>query len=193
MSKTRTTDIIGKKYFKLLVISLSEKRDNNYLYYNCLCDCGKTCVRKGTELRNGRIKSCGCNNYGLTLVSKYIALISWTQMKRGARVRNLDFTITSDYLDCLWERQEQRCSLTNREITLPKTANDAAKYIYTASLDRINSDLGYIEGNVQWVHKDINLMKWKTSQDRFIELCSLVAKKHPMQIIEQPSQTPLDS
>jgi len=46
----------------------------------------------------------------------------------------------------------------------------------TASLDRINNDLGYIEGNVQWVHKDVNRMKWAFTQDRFLELCCLITE-----------------
>jgi hypothetical protein len=44
----------------------------------------------------------------------------------------------------------------------------------TASLDRINSSLGYVEGNCQWVHKVINTMKMALSQDEFIYYCSLV-------------------
>lgn len=47
----------------------------------------------------------------------------------------------------------------------------------TASLDRIDSSRGYVEGNVQWVHKDVNFMKQALSQERFVELCTLVAEK----------------
>ena len=42
----------------------------------------------------------------------------------------------------------------------------------TASLDRIDSKKGYIEGNIQWVHKDINRMKWAFNEDYFIKLCN---------------------
>ncbi len=44
----------------------------------------------------------------------------------------------------------------------------------TASLDRIDSRLGYEPGNIQWVHKDVNQMKWHLSNDRFIEVCRAV-------------------
>ena len=37
------------------------------------------------------------------------------------------------------------------------------------SLDRIDSSKGYEENNVQWVHKDINLMKNKYDNKYFIE------------------------
>jgi hypothetical protein len=44
----------------------------------------------------------------------------------------------------------------------------------TASLDRIDSSLGYVRGNVQWLHKDVNWMKNTLDQDRFIELCKAI-------------------
>ena len=44
----------------------------------------------------------------------------------------------------------------------------------TASLDRIDSSKGYIEGNVQWVHKKINYMKQQFNQTEFIEWCKKV-------------------
>jgi hypothetical protein len=53
--------LIGKKFGKLLVISLSDRIDN-CLVWNCKCDCGTTKVIKGYSLRNGSTKSCGCLN-----------------------------------------------------------------------------------------------------------------------------------
>jgi len=48
---------------------------------------------------------------------------------------------------------------------------------HTASIDRINNSRGYLKGNIQLVHKDINFMKGKMSQDDFIKMCKLVANK----------------
>jgi hypothetical protein len=45
----------------------------------------------------------------------------------------------------------------------------------TASLDRIDSDKGYAEDNVQWVHKKINSMKQTMRDELFIEMCKRVA------------------
>jgi hypothetical protein len=45
-----------------------------------------------------------------------------------------------------------------------------------ASLDRIDSSKGYIDGNVQWVHKEVNEMKMQATQNEFIEYCNLVAE-----------------
>ena len=45
----------------------------------------------------------------------------------------------------------------------------------TASLDRIDSTKGYFIENVQWVHKYVNIMKWHTANQEFIEWCKLIA------------------
>ena len=42
------------------------------------------------------------------------------------------------------------------------------------SLDRIDSNNGYVEGNVQWVHKDVNMMKKDYNQEYFINICKLI-------------------
>lgn len=47
-----------------------------------------------------------------------------------------------------------------------------------ASIDRIDSNLGYVRNNIQWVLKDINKMKNDFDQSHFIELCSKVSKLH---------------
>jgi hypothetical protein len=49
------------------------------------------------------------------------------------------------------------------------------KSAHTASLDRIDSNKDYVEGNIQWVHKHLNLMKNILSQEYFINLCNKVS------------------
>mgnify|MGYP007044016634 CR=1 FL=1 len=61
-------------------------------------------------------------------------------------------------------------------ILIAKTNKERKLGINTASLDRIDSSKGYIEGNVQWVHKDINWMKQDFNEEYFIFLCSEITK-----------------
>lgn len=44
------------------------------------------------------------------------------------------------------------------------------------SIDRIDSNIGYEEGNIQWVDKRINMMKGSLSNEEFVELCTKVAE-----------------
>lgn len=50
--------IAGKRYGRLLVESLAYV--DRQTYWNCVCDCGKTCVQPAGELNYGRVRSCGC-------------------------------------------------------------------------------------------------------------------------------------
>ena len=90
----------------------------------------------------------------------------------------MKFSLTTKYLWKLFEKQHNRCSLSGVSISLPISAYDATHGNVTASLDRIDSNKGYVGGNVQWVHKDVNMMKQHFSQPRFIELCKLVSKNN---------------
>ena len=60
-------------------------------------------------------------------------------------------------------------------IRLPKAWRDRS---HTASLDRIDSSLGYTIGNVQWVHKHVNVMKNIYPQNMFLFICCEVAKNN---------------
>lgn len=68
----------------------------------------------------------------------------------------------------LFVNQKQLCALSHLPLEMKSTA----------SLDRIDNARGYIKGNVQWVHKDINFMKQDLSQEEFIEYCQLISQTH---------------
>lgn len=55
----RLIDETGNKYGKLTVLH-SIKDENNRTKWLCKCDCGNEIAVKGTLLRNGNTKSCGC-------------------------------------------------------------------------------------------------------------------------------------
>lgn len=138
--------------------------------WECLCVCGKkfTCI--GSDLRQGKIKTCGCrigiknkrNWQGYGEIPKSY----WTSVIRNADQRNINFALTIEELNLIWINQKQKCRLSGLEI----------KFDGTASLDRINNDIGYTKTNVQWLHKDINKMKSTFTQDRFLELCGLIER-----------------
>lgn len=89
-----------------------------------------------------------------------------------ARKRGLEFNLTMDYLDDLFRTQERKCPYTGWTLTFATTCRS---YDGTASLDRIDSSKGYVKGNVQWVHKHVNLMKLALSHEDFITICRTIA------------------
>ena len=73
------------------------------------------------------------------------------------------------------EKQKFKCNLSGIDIKLGSNESNGR---WTATIDRIDSSEGYIEGNVQWLHKDINTMKWDFTQEKFIEYCKTISENY---------------
>ncbi len=144
----------------------------------CRCSCGKEVVRTSNGLRNkGHTHSCGCKAGGLASYRwKGIGKLSgyfFGMIRAGAKIRGIPFNLSIEDVWNKYQEQNGLCALTNLPITLPGIGKNRQKK--TASLDRIDNNRGYTLDNIQWVHKDINLMKRILSQARFIQLCMAVA------------------
>ena len=99
--------------------------------------------------------------------------ISWFQKsKTGAEIRGLVFDISLDDVWFLYTAQEGRCALSGIPIGWSEVGS-----IHTASIDRIDSSMGYTKDNVQLLHKDVNFMKQHFSQEYFIEVCKAISDR----------------
>ena len=90
----------------------------------------------------------------------------FNQVRSGAVSRGLDLQLIAEDLDALWKSQGGKCALSGVQLGLGDSA----------SLDRIDSGVGYVKGNVQWVHKTINKMKNDLPEADFVNFCRLVAQ-----------------
>ena len=98
--------------------------------------------------------------------SYFVSKIKASSIRKS---RTLLFDLSFNYLDSLWVAQQGRCAYTYEPLWFGRS-----KISGNASLDRIDSAFGYIEGNVQFVHKDVNIMKWDLPDDRFLEICEKI-------------------
>jgi hypothetical protein len=80
-----------------------------------------------------------------------------------------------EYLWELYEKQCGKCAITGIPIEFEKDKPNAP---HEASLDRIDSSMGYVIGNVQWVHRDVNFMKSDFTMEYFLSLCKLVSDRN---------------
>jgi len=97
--------------------------------------------------------------------------------KAKERKKHGETNLTLEYLFDLWEKQQGKCSITY--ISLVPFKPTQKNKINSASLDRIDSQLGYIQGNVQFVCMGINLAKGIFSDAeirQFIDSIVLVRK-----------------
>lgn len=180
---------IGKKFGKLTAIELEKDKNGYNTRYLCKCDCGNIHSVSKSHLRRGLITHCGCVRHAGAKHQQWKGAgeISgdfwWSHVVRsanGAKLNNRErkpkeLTLTIQEAWDLFLKQDKKCALSDIELKFPKKYKDKS---YTASLDRIDSSKGYILGNVQWVHKDVNIMKNKFENQYFIQICKLVAKNY---------------
>lgn len=98
-------------------------------------------------------------------------------IKKTAKAKNLEFDLDVNFLGELFEKQNSRCAVTNIILKL-NNKKEKAKIYETASLDRINSDFGYIKNNVQWVVLGVNYMKNKHTEEDMNKLLKLIKENY---------------
>ena len=119
------------------------------------------------SLRNNLSKSCGCLGREQSSTGyKDISGSYWRRAIESAVDRGYNFDITIEYAWDKFVEQNGKCALSGLDIIL--VTNQDKSYKQTASLDRIDSTKGYVEGNIQWLHKNINAMKKAFSENDFL-------------------------
>ena len=53
-------DMSNKRYGMLTAVERDGTSKDNQALWKCVCDCGRIKLCKSSDLRNGRVKSCGC-------------------------------------------------------------------------------------------------------------------------------------
>ena len=184
----RGVELTGKIFNNFMVIERSDKTNTRYdQYWHCECvGCGKKYERTTCYLNASDSKSCGCMNRGKMLSSSNskwlgygeLSQTFWSRIKKGSLDRGLEFSVTIEDMWNLFLHQERKCALSGVELIFANTTRSFNRGGTTASLDRIDSNLGYSNENCQWVHKDVNFMKGRMSDEDFIQVCCNVAKTH---------------
>lgn len=153
-------------------------RNDTRAYWKCKCKCGNDKIVMGKHLRTGSIASCGCirSQPSTRYTGKGdISGAYWSGVKYKANVREIEFNLDIEYAWDLFQLQDGKCALSGMPLHLVRYYKKHRDK-QTASLDRIDNTKGYIEGNVQWVHKWLNVMRNELSIQDFINTCKLVAE-----------------
>lgn len=143
-----TTSRNGRKelagqIFGLLSVQSFAFTKKQRAYWNCLCDCGKSCIVVSKSLLNGDTRSCGClcgERHGKVQTREYVI---WCGMKdRCYRENNQKYhryggrgiTVCDRWLNSFQNFIEDMC--------LPPTSKH--------TIDRIDNDSGYYKDNCRW-------------------------------------------
>lgn len=174
MRKIPPSEYLGKKYGRWMILfdAIDPRRHPRVV---AQCDCGEVhSVDKGNVLYG---VSTGCSRCGRKAGSQNpnwkghidIPANLFGILKKSAEVRNIAVDVTMQDLQEAWDIQGGRCAISGMPIFLGGKEKG-----YTASVDRIRQQEGYTKSNIQWVHKDVNLMKNRFSEDYFFAVCEHV-------------------
>ncbi len=180
-------DLIGRRFGRLLVLSRAENkvRTNSRgfeIYWNCICDCGRTKNISSKSLRNGVTKSCNC-------ISKEEVAArtegdrqgpSWRCLFRAyeasAKTKKIEFKIDINLFKDICSQKCFFCGVEpSKKFNVYLTANGKPRKhcqiknnnmvaielrtIFVNGIDRFDNDVGYLPSNLVACCSDCNYLK----------------------------------
>jgi len=97
------------------------------------------------------------------------------------RKQHLGFNIDIFYLVDLYNKQQGKCAISGVEMTY---ISGSGRVLTNISIDRIDSSLGYIQGNVQFVCDVVNRMKSDLPIGQLYQWCSTILENHHAKVQE---------
>lgn len=160
----RIKDITGQRFGKLVAIRESGRGTYNETMWECQCECGKRCIAKGTRMRRGATRSCGCYRRdiakGRNILPPGVAALNqhWGRYQIGARVRQLSFSLSFEQFaamvraDCAYCGQEPQPNRSGHPFN---------------GVDRVENERGYEPDNCVPCCTLCNRAKGAMTHDRF--------------------------
>jgi hypothetical protein len=183
MGAHNKTNMVGKRFGKLLVIASTESEKNRARWV-CQCDCGTKCIATGKTLRDGKKQSCGC--------------IKREQSKELVKALHIKRTLpfgegACNHLASIYRLNAEKRSLTYsltieqfRKLTSDSCyyCGDAPAYSHNGvtcstpymynGVDRVDNSIGYTIENCVTCCRICNWMKRTQTQSDFIAKCESI-------------------
>lgn len=133
-------DLTGLTFGKLTALEFSHKNKTGATYWKYKCECGNEHIAHSSQVTNGRIKSCGCNNvtHGASRTKVYK---TWQSMKDRC------FNDKSEWFSHYGFKGITVCT---RWLQFENFLEDMGQPKRGQSLDRIDNAKGYCKENCRW-------------------------------------------
>lgn len=144
MGNTRTLDLRGQRFGRLLVLAKAHKGERGEIYWLCKCDCGNTKAVRAYTLRDGRTVSCGCYHKERITVHGMTKTRTWktwdTMLQRCENPKAADY-----------ERYGGRgIKIAAEWHEFMRFLSDMGERPNGTTLDRIDVNGNYQPGNCKW-------------------------------------------
>lgn len=163
-SQFKPEDLTGRRFGRLVALRISEQPKRKHVRWLCVCDCGTEKVFSGGNLKQGTTLSCGClkreskTTHGLTGTPEWKII---TNSKKRAKELGLEHNLVfSDIVI------PEVCPL----LGIPLIHGVKIHHDQSPSIDRINSEFGYVKGNVWVISMRANKIKNSASFSEFIKI-----------------------
>lgn len=93
---------------------------------------------------------------------------------RAKAIKRRGSCIPIDMLEAIWAEQQGKCAVTGWPMTM-ELSKGVVKT--NASIDRIDSSLGYTSGNIQLVCRCVNIAKSDLTTAEFLNMCNAVMER----------------
>ena len=142
-------DLIGKRFGRLAVTEVSDKKDGGKLMWVCRCDCGETVTVRGSHLKQSKTESCG-----FLRAEKFMARIRTHGMSKTRPYR-----IWRDMINrCHYEAYPERHLYGGRGISVCERWRGSFESFIAdmgapgpgLSIDRVDVNGNYEPGNCRW-------------------------------------------
>lgn len=184
--KRRNTD--GKRVYNvgdvIMNLEILNIHSGKSVSYTVKCiECNNT-YHTGHSILNRKSKGIGlgkCHNCYTPdmkskkkhlMLTKNISFTHYNKIQRQVELRGIEFDVSPEYLEKMYTGV---CHFSGIEINIGTySVLNGGKDLGNASLDRLDSTIGYVENNVVWVYKPVNIMKHIMSSDEFLDLCEKI-------------------
>lgn len=170
--RCKAEDLTDQRFGLWTVISRSDSVSKGTGYktlWECECVCGNRHLVERCNLVKGNSEGCWKCRRNVIEANRF-PKIWYRKFIEQAKSRGHEVGLTEDELWSIWESQKGICPLSGLSIAISESGKET-----TASPDRICNAKGYVEGNVWFTHKHINMMKFKYETGYFKMLCEAVA------------------
>lgn len=171
----RYLDEIGHVYGKLTVVGYIAERRNGNVMWLCQCECGNEQAVRGSSLRGGWTKSCGCLKSERPSLPNHEAAFNRVvaSARHQAGKRGLEWSLTNEQVRTLHAQLCYYCGAEPSNVS--HRLGHGRGYVYNG-LDRLYNDRGYTPGNVVPCCKICNTAKWQMTPEQFAEWVAGVYK-----------------